>query len=172
VDLHCLARRGKSKTQRLERGGREARWSTFEEAACYLPQTTKDEHRIGDGPWTVVLWRDRQPATLSGLDRFPMVGDRFEVGGELWRVTEVSDRWSSDGSRRSCPPTRRLPDMAHPNGWGFHFRAVFVGAVGGAVPRDCTSFGSPRVVSIPTAQGGLPSKQDTCGEGRPCSRYC
>ncbi len=39
------------------------------------------EHRIGDGPWTVVLWRDRQPAILSGLDCYPVVGDRFEVDG-------------------------------------------------------------------------------------------
>jgi hypothetical protein len=38
-------------------------------------------HRIGNGPWTVVLWRDLQPAILSGLDRYPLVGDRFEVGG-------------------------------------------------------------------------------------------
>ena len=50
---------------------------------------TKDEYRIGDGPWTVVLWRDRQPAILSGLDRFPVVGDRFEVDGELWRVVDA-----------------------------------------------------------------------------------
>jgi hypothetical protein len=42
---------------------------------------TKDEYRIGDGPWTVVLWRDRRPAILSGLDRYPVVGDRFEVDG-------------------------------------------------------------------------------------------
>ena len=55
---------------------------------------TKDiKHRIGDGPWTVVLWRDRQPVILSGLDRYPVVGDRFDVDGELWRVVEVSDRW-------------------------------------------------------------------------------
>ena len=46
----------------------------------------KHEYRIGDGSWTVVLWRDQQPAILSGLDRYPVVGDRFEVGGELWRV--------------------------------------------------------------------------------------
>ena len=49
---------------------------------CYRPQMIKDnESRIGDGPWTVVLWRDRQPAILSGLDRFPVGGDRFEVDG-------------------------------------------------------------------------------------------
>ena len=53
---------------------------------------TKDEYPVGDGPWTVVLWRDRRPAILSGLDRYPVVGDRFEVGGELWRVVEIYDR--------------------------------------------------------------------------------
>jgi len=42
---------------------------------------TKHEHRIVDGPWTVFLWRDRQPAILSGLDRYPVVGDRIEVDG-------------------------------------------------------------------------------------------
>ena len=43
---------------------------------------TKDnKYRIGDGPWTVVLWRDRQPAILSGLDPYPVVGDRLEVDG-------------------------------------------------------------------------------------------
>jgi len=35
---------------------------------------TNDNHRIGDGPCTVVLWRDRQPAILSGLDRYPVIG--------------------------------------------------------------------------------------------------
>jgi hypothetical protein len=53
------------------------------------------ERRIGDGPWTVVLWRDQQPAILSGLDRYPVVGDRMVAGGELWRVVDAS------GSRRS-----------------------------------------------------------------------
>jgi len=35
------------------------------------------DYRIGDGPWTVVLWRDRKPAILSGLDRYPVVGLRW-----------------------------------------------------------------------------------------------
>ena len=50
---------------------------------------TNDNHRIGDGPCTVVLWRDRQPAILSGLDRYPKVGDRFVADGELWRVVDA-----------------------------------------------------------------------------------
>jgi len=41
------------------------------------------EIRMGDGPWIMVLWCDRQPAILSGLDCYPVVGDRFEVDGEL-----------------------------------------------------------------------------------------
>ena len=60
----------------------------------------KQEYRIGDGPWTVVLWRERQPAILSGLDRYPVVGDRLEVDGELWRVVEISDRFLTGGVRR------------------------------------------------------------------------
>jgi len=50
----------------------------------------KDKYRIGDGPWTVVLWRDGQPAIQSGLDRYPVVSDRFEVDGQLWRVVDAS----------------------------------------------------------------------------------
>jgi hypothetical protein len=45
---------------------------------------TKDSYRVGNGPRTVVLWRGRQPAILSGLDRFPVVGDRLEVDGVRW----------------------------------------------------------------------------------------
>ena len=52
----------------------------------YPRPMTSLEIRIGDGPWTVVLWCDRQPAILSGLDRYPVVGDRSEINGELWRV--------------------------------------------------------------------------------------
>jgi len=51
--------------------------------------TNDSKYSIGDGPWTVVLWCDRQPAILSGLDRYPVVGDRFEVDGELWRVVDA-----------------------------------------------------------------------------------
>jgi len=36
-----------------------------------------------------IIWRDWQPAILSGLDRYPVVGDRFEVNGELWRVVDA-----------------------------------------------------------------------------------
>ena len=50
---------------------------------------TKDKYRIGDGPWAVVPWRDQHPAILSGLDRYPAVGDRFEVDGKLWRVVDA-----------------------------------------------------------------------------------
>jgi hypothetical protein len=41
----------------------------------------------------VVLWRDRQPAIISGLDRYPLVGDRFVVGNELWRVVEARESY-------------------------------------------------------------------------------
>jgi len=29
--------------------------------------TNNPEQRIGDGPWTVVLWREKQPAIITGL---------------------------------------------------------------------------------------------------------
>ncbi len=51
---------------------------------CFPGPMPSLETRIGDGPWSVVLWCDRQPAILSGLDRYPVVGDRFEVDGEFW----------------------------------------------------------------------------------------
>jgi hypothetical protein len=61
---------------------------------CYRPHITKPiEPRLGDGPWTVVLWRDRQPAIISGLDRYPIVGDRFVVNGELWRVVDARESY-------------------------------------------------------------------------------
>jgi len=50
---------------------------------------TKDTYRIGDGPWTVAQWCDRRPAIFFGLDRYPVVGDWFEVDGELWRVVDA-----------------------------------------------------------------------------------
>ncbi len=37
----------------------------------------------------MVLRRDQQPAILTGLDRYPVVGDRLEVNGELWRVVDA-----------------------------------------------------------------------------------
>jgi hypothetical protein len=55
--------------------------------------TRDNGYRIGEGPWTVVLWRDRQPAILSGLDRYPVVGDRFEVSGELWWVVDARESY-------------------------------------------------------------------------------
>jgi hypothetical protein len=58
------------------------------------PRITKIcELRIGDGPWAVVLWRDQQPAILSGLNRYPLLGDRFVVGGELWRVVYAKESY-------------------------------------------------------------------------------
>ena len=30
---------------------------------------------------------------ITGLERWPKVGDRLVIEGELWRVVEVSDRW-------------------------------------------------------------------------------
>ncbi len=54
---------------------------------------TKDEHRIGDGPRQIPVWlRTEEPVVLTGLDKYPRVGDRYELFGELWRVVEVSDR--------------------------------------------------------------------------------
>ena len=47
------------------------------------------ECRIGDDPWTAILWRDQQPVIFSCLDRFPEVGDRFLVNGQLWRVVDT-----------------------------------------------------------------------------------
>ena len=47
------------------------------------------EQRVGDGPWTVVLWFEKQPAIVTGLDRWPVVGDCFEVGGAMWWVVDA-----------------------------------------------------------------------------------
>jgi hypothetical protein len=30
---------------------------------------------------------------ISGLDRFPILGDRFEVNGELWRVVGARESY-------------------------------------------------------------------------------
>ncbi len=55
---------------------------------------TAPEITAGSGPWTVVLWCDRQPAILSGLDRWPAVSDCFEVAGEVWRVVDDSGNYT------------------------------------------------------------------------------
>jgi hypothetical protein len=48
---------------------------------------TKDnKHRIGHGPWTVVLWRDRQSAILTGLDRYPVIGLKWTAFVEFKRT--------------------------------------------------------------------------------------
>ena len=48
------------------------------------------ERNVGDGPWTVVLWCKKRPAIISGLDRYPVVGDQFDVGDEMWRVVDTT----------------------------------------------------------------------------------
>jgi hypothetical protein len=55
---------------------------------------TKDnKYRIGDGPRQIPVWlRTEEPVVLDGLDEYPKAGDRYEIGNELWRVVEVSDR--------------------------------------------------------------------------------
>ena len=51
------------------------------------------KYHIGDGPRQIPVWlRREEPVVLTGLDGIPKVGDRYEIHGELWRVTEVSDR--------------------------------------------------------------------------------
>lgn len=44
----------------------------------------------------MVLWRDQQPAIISGLDRYPEVGDRFVLDGELWRVVDASQSYNCE----------------------------------------------------------------------------
>ena len=41
-------------------------------------------------PWTICLWCKKQPAIISGLGWYPVVGDQFEVGDELWRVVNAT----------------------------------------------------------------------------------
>jgi len=44
--------------------------------------------------YEAIVWRgdwNRNPATLRGLDRFPEVGDTFEVGGATFEIVEFSD---------------------------------------------------------------------------------
>ncbi len=44
------------------------------------------------GPKLTSMWLDGTPRMVTGLDARPIVGDRFEVDGELWRVVERTDR--------------------------------------------------------------------------------
>jgi len=39
------------------------------------------------------MWLDGTPCIVKGFHEWPKVGDRYVVGGELWRVVEVSDWW-------------------------------------------------------------------------------
>ena len=48
---------------------------------------------VGAGPKRTAMWLDGVPCMVTGLERWPRVGDRLEIDGELWRVVEVSDRW-------------------------------------------------------------------------------
>ena len=49
--------------------------------------------RVGNGPKQSAMWLDGTPCIVKGFHEWPKVGDRYVVGGELWRVVEVSDWW-------------------------------------------------------------------------------
>jgi len=59
--------------------------------------TPHTEQRVGDGPWNVCLWCEKQPAILTGLDRWPVVGDGFEVEGAMWWVVGCRTSPSQSG---------------------------------------------------------------------------
>ena len=76
---------------------------------CGLDPTVSDSTgtvrpTASEGRWTVVLWCDRQPAILSGFDRWPVVGDCFEVDGEVWRVVDASRSYLAE--REASKPSR------------------------------------------------------------------
>ena len=64
------------------------------ECTCYLPTviTPYREYRVGDGEKKIPLWLDDVPVMAVGLDRWPCVGDRYVVAGELWRVVEITEK--------------------------------------------------------------------------------
>ena len=62
--------------------------------ACYGVPVIKaySEHRLGDGEKRIALWLAGTPILAIGLERWPRVGDRFEIAGEFWHVVEITDR--------------------------------------------------------------------------------
>ena len=52
-----------------------------------------DTRSAGTGPNRTTMWLDGKPCMVTGLDRWPKVGDRLVIDGELRRVVEVSDRF-------------------------------------------------------------------------------
>ena len=52
-----------------------------------------DIRTAGTGPKRTAMWLDGEPCMVTGLDRWPKVGDRFVIDGLLYRLVEISDRW-------------------------------------------------------------------------------
>ncbi len=73
-------------------------------ARCHAFPVTAPQITDGEGRWTVVLWCDRRPAIISGLDRWPAAGDTFEVNGELWRVVDTARSYLAE--REPPKPSR------------------------------------------------------------------
>ena len=62
--------------------------------------TPHTEHRVGDGPWTIVLWCEGRPAIFTGLDRWPEVGDCIDVEGAVWRVVDARGSYIAERKPR------------------------------------------------------------------------
>ena len=63
--------------------------------ACYLPSVINPhtEITVGDGPYTIVLWCGGRPIILVGLERYPVQGERFEIEGAVWVVTDDTESY-------------------------------------------------------------------------------
>ncbi len=56
-----------------------------------MPMTPDlDTRSAGTGPKQTAMWLDGTPCMVTGLDAWPKVGDRFEVGGKLSLVVDAS----------------------------------------------------------------------------------
>jgi hypothetical protein len=52
-----------------------------------------DARSAGTGAKQTAMWLDGTPCMVTGLDRWPRVGDRLVIDGLLYRLVEVSDRF-------------------------------------------------------------------------------
>ena len=57
------------------------------------PTPNLDIRKVGNGPKQSAMWLDGEPCMVTGLERWPKVGDKHVINGLLYRLVEIGDRW-------------------------------------------------------------------------------